>query len=472
MNEDLLQQIMDAILDQQGISLTEDQSRALGTFFSFLKSDDPRSIYLLTGSAGTGKTFMINLFSRLLKKYGFKVILLAPTGRAAKVITRRARRNAYTIHHHIYSVREDSWGGLSFQLRANKEESKTVYIVDEASMIGSDTEEGSGQSLLEDLLGYVFETDNLRKLVIVGDPIQLPPVGLSESPALSPSHLGKIFPPIHLYQANLEEVRRQTADSGILENSIQIKDAYLSATGEVPSLISTRDVVRLENSYEALETFLSYYEPDNLDKTVFITYSNYQSVKVNTVLRKQLFETEEALVSQDIVMVVKNNYAWGDEQKMPFIANGEMGVVQYVDYNSYEERYGLKWIDAEIAFQIEGGMPYQVTCKVILSLLDSKLPQLNNSQMNLLFQERREEYQFLTKAQARVEMRSDPYMNALQLKYGYAITGHKAQGGQWENVIVSFEPDYGNNLPAYLRWTYTVFTRAESRLYLLNNPFE
>ena len=170
-------------------------------------------------------------------------------------------------------------------------------------------------------------------------------------------------------------------------------------------------------------------------------------------------------------MVVKNNYAWGDERLLPFIANGEMGTVRYVHEDTYEQRFGLEWMDVEIEFENTRGGTILIPCKVILSLLDNKQPQLAQEHQQGIWQERRAEYMELPKQKAREMIRTDPYINALQVKYGYAITGHKAQGGQWENVIIGFEPDYGNNFRAYLRWSYTVLTRAEERAFLLNCPF-
>jgi ATP-dependent exoDNAse (exonuclease V) alpha subunit len=474
--DELRQKILEDILGDQEITLTEDQEQALSAFMSFYKDPEERSTYLLTGSAGTGKTFMINIFSRFLRKMGFKVVLLAPTGRAAKVITRRTHRPAYTIHHHIYNVAEGLYGDLSVQQRPKKEKKKVVYIVDEASMVGDQTDGSTRRGLLLDLLEFVFDEDPYRKLILVGDPVQLPPVGHDTSPALDADFL-RFQGMLHLFIAHLTEVKRQVVDSEVLENALLIRDAFLNEESNELSLIPGRDVITLENGYEGLETYLGYYEEGNPDRAVFITYSNYRATQISQAIRRNLFyeDSQELLVPSDLLMVVKNNYGWGNEedksQNIPFIANGEMGTVREVYQDTYEEKYGLKFIDAEIEFLDPKQEPIRLTCKLVLDLLQVKLPQLPKEALFTVTNERSREYANLPKREAMEMMRKDPYINALQVKYGYAITGHKSQGGQWENVLIGFEPDYGQNPKAYLRWTYTVFTRAEERVFMLDCPF-
>ena len=468
--KDLKEKILKDILGKDDITLTDDQDHALKEFMRFFKSPDDRTSFLLTGSAGTGKTFLINIFTRLLRKTGYKVILLAPTGRAAKVISKRTRRLAYTVHHHIYSPRENLYGQVVFDLKENKEESKVVYVVDEASMIGDQSDGSTERGLLQDLLRYVFHQDESRKLILVGDPVQLPPVGHSDSPALDPKFLA-FEGDMGVYHAHLTEVKRQIVDSEVLENAVLIRDAYLGGDMGALALNPGREVQMLENPWESLEIYMGYYQEGNLDRVVFITYSNYQATRVNKAIRNQLFGTEEKIFPSEQLMVVKNNYAWGDQKRFPFIANGEMGTVRTVYKETLEQRYGLSWMDVEIEFQDAKGEPILIDCKIVLDLLEGKQAQLENDVMYAILQERRQEYVGLPKTQANALMRTDPYINALQVKYGYAITGHKSQGGQWENVIIGFEPDYGNDLRAYVRWTYTVFTRAEERVFMLNCPF-
>ncbi|MDX2249516.1 MAG: AAA family ATPase [Bacteroidia bacterium] len=463
-------QILKDLLGKEEITLTDDQDDALHVFLDFLKSKKDYCAYLLTGSAGTGKTFLINLFSRILKKSGYNVILLAPTGRAAKVISKRTKRLAYTIHHHIYSPIENSAGEIYFDLKENKDSGNVVYIVDEASMIGNHRDSNTQNNLLIDLLSYIYTDDQSRKLIIVGDPVQLPPVGHNDSPALDPDLL-KNRGSLKVFHAHLSEVRRQLVDSGVLENAVLIRDAYQSGKTEKLLIDPNRDVQMLESPWEALEAYMGYFVAGDQDRVVFLTYSNFRSTRVNQAIRKQLFDTEDILLPTDLVMVVKNNYAWGDPKKFPFIANGEMGTVRHVYPETREKRYGLEFMDVEIEFQDTRGEPFPVECKVVLNLLQDKQPQIPSDVMYRVVQERRQEYLGLSKNKAGEMMRTDPYVNALQIKYGYSITGHKSQGGQWENVIIGFEPDYGNDMQAYVRWAYTVFTRAEKRVFLLNCPF-
>lgn len=457
---------------QQGLetweqpTLTDDQQAAFREFREFLQAGVPRSAFLLTGSAGTGKTFLINLLSKDLKQKGYEVILLAPTGRAAKVITRRTKRLAYTIHHHIYAPIEAA-GDVYFRLKENKAAARTVYIVDEGSMIGDD----GGVGVLRDLCSFVYGNEPDRKLILVGDPVQLPPVGLKESPALNPQVLTKEADVV-VWHAHLTEVKRQLHDSEILENAVHIRDAYLAGEPESLVLEPGREVQVLENGYEGVEIFLGYYREGDPDRVVFITYSNWQATKVNQAIRHAIHGEPELLAVGDQVMVVRNNYRWGDPKKLPFLANGEMGIVRQVYPESREERYGLQWMDAEVEFADKFGEPFLISCKLILSLLEAKEPQVDSATMNVIARARQEEYRDLAYSQAQAMLLQDPYIHGLQIKYGYAITGHKSQGGQWENVIIGFEPDYGKDPMAYLRWSYTVFTRAESRVFLLSCPFE
>ncbi|RMG64414.1 MAG: ATP-dependent endonuclease [Bacteroidetes bacterium] len=458
------------ILGRPELELSPDQFAALEVYGDFIREEHAeRQTMLLTGSAGTGKTFLIDIISRLLRKDGYKVILLAPTGRAAKVIARRAQRPAYTIHHHIYSPRDDSYGELRFNLKANKEKDRVCYIVDEASMIGDHRDGSSSQSLLRNLMQYVFQGEASRRLILVGDPVQLPPVGHSESPALDPEYLTFKLDLV-VYHAHLTDVKRQMVDSGVLENAVRLRDAYQSGA-ETVQIVPDRDVLILEQAYEAVETYMGYHEDGNPDRVVFLTYSNYLATRVNQGIRHELHQTEELLVPSDLIMVVKNNYTWGDNKRMPFIANGEMGTVREVYAETRETRYGLNWVEASVEFTDTRGEPMLLDVMLVLDLLQNKQAQLENDALYRVLSHRQAEYRDISPTEAASKLRTDPYVNALQIKYGYAVTGHKAQGGQWENVLIAFEPDYGQNPQAYLRWTYTVCTRAEARLFLLNCPF-
>lgn len=457
------------LLEREGLQLTEDQEAALQEFFRFHEHNLGRSLFLLRGAAGTGKTFMIRLFTWFLMRQGYKVALLAPTGRAAKVITRRTRRYASTIHRYIYSPVETPSGSILFDLKENKDPRKIYYIVDEASMVGDGPDDG-GAGLLADLLKFVYAEYPERKVIMVGDPAQLPPVGSSASPALDPTYMEKNFSLVP-FKADMTKVMRQEEASEVLVWANLVREAMEGGFAPSPELNYGGEVEILENGHEALELYTGMYAEDDPDNVLFITYSNRLAVDVNIAIRHQLFEPTEDLIRGEMLMVVRNNYAWGTKE-FPFIANGEMGSVRDIYWETLEERQGLRFVDIDIEFQDLAANPVELRCKVVLNLLADKKGQVSYADMQLLIRERRMEFDLLPKTRAREAYRKDPYINALQIKYGYAVTGHKAQGGQWRNVIVGFEPMYkGMDLRDYLRWAYTAMTRAEERLYLLNCPF-
>lgn len=467
---ELFYQTISRLHGMSDITLTDDQSLAVQKFLAFYQSDYGKDTFVLTGSAGTGKTLLIHLFSAFLRKMGWKVILLAPTGRAAKVISKRTRKTAYTIHHHVFSVEDGMQGQPFFSIKENKESAKVVYIVDEASMIGDKQDESLRKGLMQSLLQYVFGNNEDRKLMLIGDPVQLPPVGNTFSPALDAQHLRHEYG-LYVFDAHLSEVKRQAMDSLVLENAVVIRDAYLDGEAEPQlELQYGREVQTLDNAYEALETYTGYFEEGNLDKVLFITYSNQKAMQVNMAVRHKLMETEEILAPGEIIMVVRNNYTWGGTH-FPFLANGEMGTVIETYPETKEEKYGLTFLNVLLGFEDNTGEQKEIECKIVLDLLQSKLPQLTAEQTYRVWQERQMAYMEMSRTEAMKMMAEDPYINALQIKYGYAVTGHKAQGGQWQNVVVAFEPDYGNDIHAYIRWTYTVFTRAEERVFLLGCPF-
>lgn len=469
---DIFYQIIEKLPEMQHIELTDDQKRAVEQFMTFYQADAGKDTFVMTGSAGTGKTLLISLFSTFFKKMGWKTILLAPTGRAAKVISKRSRKAAYTIHHHVFSVEEGLGSSPFFSVKNNKEAAKVVYIIDESSMIGDQKEESLRAGLLENLLHYVFQDDVPRKLIFVGDPVQLPPISNDFSPALDPQYLEREYG-LNVYFSHLAEVKRQAYDSLVLENAVLIRDAYLNGEeNPVLELQYGRDVQTMDNAYDALETYSGYFESGNLDRVLFLCYSNNKAMQINLAIRQKIMdmETQEVLVAGDLIMVVRNNYTWGTEF-FPFLANGEMGAVIEIYPETYEEKYGLKWMNVLIGFENNVGEMKEIECKVVLDLLQSKLGQLSPEQMYKVWQERQSFYLEMTKQEATKGIAKDPYINALQIKYGYCITGHKSQGGQWQNVIIAFEPNYGGDIHQYIRWTYTVFTRAEQRVFMLGCPF-
>lgn len=463
--------IVEGILAQAGMSLTDDQAQVMEDFYRYHRDEVGRGVFVVEGAAGTGKTFLIRLITYFVLKQGFKVALLAPTGRAAKVITKRTKRYASTIHRYIYSPSESNSGNVFFQLKENKDPSKMYYIVDEASMVGDGGEDDAGRGLLADLLKYIFSEDVRRKVIMVGDPAQLPPVGSQTSPALDPAYLKEQFR-LRVLRTQMRQVMRQAAYSEVLRYATEVREAMES--GAQPMLERTwgGEVEHLDNGHEAMELYAGLFRADDPDAVVFLTYSNKLAVDVNLAVRRLLYEPEEDLIRGEQVMVVRNNYAWG-EQQFPFIANGEMGFVREVRWETYEERYGLRWVDVSIEFMDLGNNAVLVDCKVVLDLLADKKPQLSYNDLQQVSRLRRIEYESMPKTRALEQMRKDPYVNALQIKYGYAVTGHKAQGGQWRNVLIAFEPMYqGMSMMDYLRWTYTAITRAEDKLYMLGFPFQ
>lgn len=462
--------IVEDLLARDGVLLTSDQENALEAFYAYHSDPTPFGLMMLRGAAGTGKTFLIRLITRFLLRQGYKVALLAPTGRAAKVITRRTSRYASTVHRYIYSPVESPSGSVFFSLKNNTDKEKTYYIVDEASMVGDGFGDARGSGLLADLLKFVYTDNDYRKLLMVGDPAQLPPVGSQLSPALDPQYVRDEYH-FKVTCADMTEVMRQEEGSEILRVANLVRSAM--PTGQVPEVDITygSEVEIVDNGYEALELYTGLYREDDPEQVLFITYSNNLAVDVNKAIRHQLFEAEQPLIPGDILMVVRNNYAWGDK-KFPFIANGESGIVRNIYPETFEIEYGLRWVDIDIEFLDLSENPVEIHCKCVLDLLANKESQLNYEAMQYIARERRQEYASLPKTRRVAAMRRDPYLNALQVKYGYAVTGHKSQGGQWKNVIVGFEPLYkGMEMSDYLRWAYTALTRAEERIYLLNFPF-
>jgi len=461
---------MNELLMQEGVVLTSDQEKALDVFFQFYQDPEKGTVFLLRGAAGTGKTFLIRLLSRFFTRQGYKNALLAPTGRAAKVITRRSKRYAATLHRHLYTPVEIPGGGVSFQLKENKDPYKMCYIVDEASMVGDGSEGGYGHGLLADLFQYAGEAGAHRKVIFVGDPAQLPPVGSQVSPALDAPYLREQFK-LRVYQADMTQVMRQAEGSEILQWASEVRTAM--GQSKLPTLepVYGGDVELLQDANEALDLFTGLYRQDDPERVLFLTYSNRFAAEVNKAVRHRLFEAEEELLEGEVIMVVRNNYAFGNQQ-FPFIANGEMGIVQQVHRDTEHQAYGLRWVDATLEFQDLSDQPVEIRCKVVLDLLSSKDPQLPYATLQKLALDRRMDLQNQALSKRKLDVRKDEYLNALQVKYGYAVTGHKAQGGQWKNVIVGFEPLYqGMDLKDYLRWSYTAITRAEEKAYLLNCPF-
>ena len=435
----------------------------------FLYDSDPRSAFLLRGYAGTGKTSLISALIQTLPSLRVSSLLLAPTGRAAKVISAYSNRPAYTIHKKIYMTVTDASGAVRTVRGINKH-SYTLFIVDEASMIGLEPT-STRQSLLEDLIDYVYDGNHCR-LMLIGDSAQLPPVGQSESPALDERYLSSAFS-LNVISAELTEVVRQKQLSGILAGATALRSQITSLVAgdeaRMP-LFSPNgvDVIRLAGE-DLMETLYREYGDFALDQVVVICRSNKRANLFNQGVRNTVLFREEEVNAGDYLMVVKNNYFWLDEESsIGFIANGD--IVEVLSVRNVQELYGFRFADATVRF-VDYPDEEPRDCKLLLSTLYSESPSLTSDEANLLFNNVMEDYADLpTKADRLRELRANPYFNALQVKFAYALTCHKTQGGQWRTVIIDqgFLPPDMQLDREYLRWLYTAFTRATDRVYLLN----
>ena len=453
--------LTDFLLDEFQFSPTGDQYKAFHYFSHYYLGERHKSVFLLKGSAGTGKTTLLTTLSKFFRQQKLPVVLMAPTGRAAKVISKKAKRPARTLHRHIYRAVESATG-IYYRLSENEDQPGTVYIVDEASMLG----DSEGATLLADLLNFVFLDRPESILIFSGDEAQLPPVGSDLSPALNPEYLRDKCG-LSITEVVMRAVKRQALDSGILVNANKIRRALNQEDPKLNLFINHEDVRVIENKSDALEEFSSRYDPDRQDKVILITFSNYWASMFNKAYRTLIFEDTFLPQVHDRIMVVKNNYRWANKE-MPFLANGETGMIRKIYLDSLEERYGLRWMDVDIEFENLKGEPVELFGKIILNLLDSPDATIPWETWTTISKARKKD----AANEEPEEAGKDPYLSALQVKYAYAVTGHKSQGGQWEEVIVAFEPLYPQvSLKDYLRWAYTAITRAEKQVFLLDCPF-
>lgn len=469
------------ILKEFPFEPTGEQRAALRTFAAFLTDRDSRAAMILRGSAGTGKTVLASAIVRAMTLLKQKVVLLAPTGRAAKVFALNSGHEALTIHRKIYRERSFSGPSGAFNLNDNLH-ADTLFIVDEASMVSNLGHEssafGSG-CLLDDLIRYVYQGRNCR-LLMVGDRAQLPPVGETESPALSADVLGAYGLKVH--ECDLNEVVRQGSSSGILYNatnirrlisgydgsSLALSDAASSLLEQIKVDVSFQDVAVVPGD-ELIEQLGSSYGTAGLDDTIVITRSNKRANIYNQGIRNTILDREEALSTGDILMVVRNKYLDPKlKAPVPFIANGDRGIVRRV--SNYRDLYGFHFADISLEFPDYDNFELDTT--VILDTLTSESPALTREQNEQLFNAVMDDYSDVPlKSERMKHIREDSYYNALQVKFGYAVTCHKAQGGQWTDVYI--DQGYMTDdmvTPDYLHWLYTAFTRATGHLYLVNWP--
>ena len=458
--------ITDQIYAKLSFNATNNQKKIIEKLSAWLSDDDYSRIFLLNGYAGTGKTTIIAAFVAAVKELGIKPILLAPTGRAAKVLTRYSKLTAYTIHKKIYREKAISDYQSKFALDYNREHD-AVFIVDEASMISTsstDSAFGSG-NLLDDLVQYVRQGKRCR-LMLVGDDAQLPPVGDDFSPALQPAEL---LPYGDVEYGTMDEVVRQSHDSGILFNATMLRCMLENNIYEIPRFdMSFKDFRQVQGG-ELLEELQDCYDRFGRDETIVITRSNKRANRYNEGIRRHNLSAEEEIESGDMLMIVKNNYFYAEQDKdspMSFVANGDVARLKRI--RRFEEFYGFRFIDATLQFPDYDD--YEMQAKIMMDTLSSESPSLTREQSNQLFIEVEKDYADITsKAKRYKAIRENPHFNAMQIKFAYAITCHKAQGGQWRAVFVD-KCLFGDELMSrdMLRWLYTAITRATERLYLVN----
>ena len=445
--------------------LTQDQEELFSKTMDFLATSNPKTIQVISGYAGTGKTSFIGSLIKTLSNLKVKTALLAPTGRAAKVLSKFSGKNAFTIHRIIYSSSDGLDGNYRTVLTKNTFKN-SVFIVDESSMIPEFSLDKNGQvgrGLLEDLIEYVYSGENC-KLIFTGDVGQLPPVGSSISPALDKEYLKFHFPYFEIVKIHLSQVMRQAENSGILVNATQLRMKDSTLKFETSSF---EDVHRI-NGLELQEIIEYSYDTVGSEDTILITKSNKRANEFNKQIRNRILWRDEYLQSNDDLMIVKNNYYWGQKTKGSFLANGELIRIDRIGRR--EQLYGFDFVHLTISLIDQEDESLETI--LLIESLDCEGPSLERERLKSLFFEIEKDYLHIkSKSKRYAEIMRNPYFNAIQAKFAYAVTCHKSQGGQWKNVFI----DFGFMTPEmidddYKRWLYTAITRASEKVWLLNFP--
>ena len=442
------------------------QEETLLALSQFVGDSAQKGIFLLKGYAGTGKTTLVSSLVKSLLPVGKKSVLLAPTGRAAKVLSVYSKKTAFTIHKRIYWFKTNSFGNSFLSLQENKH-SNTIFIVDEASMIPDNTAKGfGGRNLLDDLIEYVYSGVNC-KLILIGDTAQLPPVHLDISPALDKKLLERDYGR-DITEIELTQVVRQQSDSLILSNATQLRDLISNNSSSYPSIDCNDDVVNLNEGIDIQDALEDSYSIDGVEETVVVCRSNKRANLYNQQIRARIRFQEDEISVGDFIMVIRNNYHWLPEtSKAGFIANGDTAeVLRIYEFN---DLYGSRFARILIRL-IDFPDMEDLEVIILLDLLQNDSPGLTFEEYKKLSTKVEKDYADIPIKSDRIkEIKKNPYLNALQVKFAYAITCHKSQGGQWKNVFVEqgfFNEDMLNK--EYLRWLYTAFTRATSKLYLVS----
>jgi ATP-dependent exoDNAse (exonuclease V) alpha subunit len=434
----------------------------------FITNSNNDEIFVLKGYAGTGKTTVISTIVNNLPQINKKSVLLAPTGRAAKVIANYSQKSAFTIHKKIYFPKKNSGGGLSFTLQQNKHKD-TFFIVDEASMISDANQESKlyeNGSLLDDLISYIYSGTNC-KMILLGDTAQLPPVNLDISPALDIKTLGMNYQK-EVKHIELDEVMRQEENSGILFNATELRellkdDFFDTFQFDVKHF---KDIVRLTDGYDIQDAINMAYSNYSIEDTAFIVRSNKRANAYNQQIRMKVLDKESELSAGDYLMVVKNNYFWLKEtDEAGFIANGD--IVEVLQIFNIKELYGFQFANVKIRMvDYPNQKPFETV--FLLNTITSESPSLTYEESNRLYEEVMKDYEDeTTKYKKFQKVKENEYFNALQVKFSYAITCHKSQGGQWNTVFIE-QPYLPDGITRdYIRWLYTAVTRAKDKLYLI-----
>ena len=450
-----------------GFEPTDGQALVMYHLSAFLLSQKENPTYILKGYAGTGKTSLVKTLVRTLPYIGMRYVLMAPTGRAAKVLSSYTGKDASTIHRRIYQTKTLPDG--SFRIaRAENKFKNALFIVDEASMIGEQKEFG-GSSLLDDLLGYVFSGENCR-LLLIGDTAQLPPVESQTSPALDCEYLKSEFP-ITAATFELTEVKRQALESGILYNATDIRQLLSQNLYEYAlplfHLQGFDDIQKIEP--ETFEEMLhNAFSNSSDNEAVIVCKSNKRANMFNQAIRGRILNIEGEIATGDKLMVVKDNYYWTEgNETMSFIANGDMAEIRKIKH--FEEMYGFRFADVELSFTDYQDQP-NIEAKILLDTLNSNSASLTEEENKQLFSAIEEDYMDIPNRKERYkEMKKNPWFNALQVKFAYALTCHKTQGGQWNSVFIDSSLNQKEALDVEdLRWIYTALTRAQERVFFVN----
>jgi len=450
---------------------TPGQESLIGMLAKFILEKDEDSLFQIKGYAGTGKTTIVSSLVKTLPQLYLKSVLLAPTGRAAKVLSSYSGKKAYTIHKKIYRPNTGSDGTVVLSLQENLHKN-TLFIVDEASMIPDASASGSFslfslRDLLDDLIKYVYNKNNCR-LILIGDTAQLPPVGSEISPALDANLLKNTYP-LNIQSFELTDVVRQSLQSGILANATSLREKINSGKFEIPLFsINDFDDINNINGSELQDEIFSSYSNFGEENTIIITRSNKRANIFNQEIRNRILFREEEISAGDYLMVVRNNYFWIDpNSKAGFIANGD--IIELLKIYKYEDLYGFRFADVSVRL-IDYPDEKEIDLKIMLNTLTSETPSLSFDDNRKLFDEILKDHEDLPRKRSRIEkVKSSPFFNALQIKFAYALTCHKTQGGQWQSVFIDqgyLRDDMIDK--EYLRWLYTATTRATEKLQLIN----